>query len=131
MGKIYDLLLGEDEELERRVIQCLVEQQIPNVRLVGCTATTSELLICMHQMQPQLVLLDSHLPGMNLVTTLNLLLRQHPAVKVIIVADYDEDHLMEGCLRFGAFAYLVRPVQPARIRHTLSIATRVLDTLYS
>ena len=102
---IYDLMLGEDEELDRRVIQLLVERQMPNVRLVGAAATTTELLVWMHQKQAQLVVLDSHLPGMPLMTTLNLLLSSHPQLKVIILADYNEKRLMENCLRFGAFAY--------------------------
>ena len=126
---IYNLMLGEDEDLERRVIRQLVEQQLPNIRLVGTAATTTELLIWMHQKQAQLVVLDSHLPGMPLVTTLNLLLSHHPHLKVILLADYDEERLMENCLRFGAFAYLIRPVSPARIRHVLSMAAHMLGTL--
>ncbi len=126
---IYDLMLGEDEELDRRVIQLLVERQMPNVRLVGAAATTTELLVWMHQKQAQLVVLDSHLPGMPLMTTLNLLLSSHPQLKVIILADYNEKRLMENCLRFGAFAYLVRPFQPPQLLSSLTMATHMLDTL--
>lgn len=125
----YNLMLGEDEELERRAIQRLVERELPNIQLVGAAATTTELLIWMHQKQAQLLLLDSHLPGTPLVTTLNLLLSHHPQLKVILMADYDEERLMENCLRFGAFAYLIRPVPPTRIRHALSLAAQMLDTL--
>src|SRR5579875_2383216 len=127
--KVYDLMLAEDDELERRVIQRLVAQRLPGVRLVGMVTTVTELLIRMHQTQPQLVVLDSRLPGIQLTVTLNLLLSQHPQLKVIILADYDEARLMENCLRFGAFAYLIRPVSPARIRHVLSMAAHMLGTL--
>jgi DNA-binding NarL/FixJ family response regulator len=128
-NKIYDLMVGEDEELDRRVIQLLVERQTRNIRLVGVAATTTELLIRMHEKQAQLVVLDSHLPGTGLMITLNLLLSQHPQLKVIILADFDEKRLMESSLRFGAFAYLIRPFQPAQLLSTLSMAARVLDTL--
>lgn len=127
--KVYDLMLGEDDELERRVIRHLVAQRLPGVRLVGTVTTVTELLIRMHQTQPQLVVLDSRLPGIQLTVTLNLLLSQHPQLKVIILADYDEARLMENCLRFGAFAYLIRPVQPEHLLKRLLMATRVLDTL--
>ncbi len=127
--KVYDLMLAEDDELERRVIQRLVAQRLPGVRLVGMVTTVTELLIRMHQTQPQLVVLDSRLPGIQLTVTLNLLLSQHPQLKVIILADYDEARLMENCLRFGAFAYLIRPVQPEQLLKRLLMATRVLDTL--
>jgi two-component system, response regulator YesN len=129
MHAIYNLMLGEDEDLERRAVQRLVEQRLPNIRLVGTAATTSELLIWTHQKQAQLVLLDSHLPGMPLVTTLHLLLSHYAHLKVIILADYDEERLMESCLRFGAFAYLTRPASPARIQQVLALAAHVLDTL--
>ena len=126
---IYNLMLGEDEDLERRAVQRLVEQHLPNIKLVGTASTTSELLIWTHQKQAQLVLLDSHLPGMPLATTLNLLLSHYPHLKVIIMADYDEERLMESCLRFGAFTYVTRPAPPARIQQVLAMAAHVLDTL--
>ena len=125
----YNLMLGEDEELDRQVIRLLVERQMPNVKLVGMAATTSELLVWMHEKQAQLVVLDSRLPGMPLMTTLNLLLSGHPQLKVIILADYDEQRLMENCLRFGAFAFIVRPFQPAQLVNALNMAIRVLDSL--
>ena len=126
---MYDLMLAEDEALDQRVIQLLVERALPNIRLVGTVTTTSELLVWVHQKQPHLVVLDSRLPGMPVTTTLNLLLSQHPPLQVILLADYDEKRLMESCLRFGAFAYLVRPYQPAHLVNVLSMATHALDTL--
>jgi DNA-binding NarL/FixJ family response regulator len=126
---MYNLMLGEDEDLERRAVQRLVELHLPCIKLVGTATTTSELLIWTHQKQAQLVLLDSHLPGMPLATTLNLLLGHYPQLKVVIMADFDEERLMESCLRFGAFAYLTRPVSPARIQQALAMAAHVLDTL--
>lgn len=127
--KMYDLIVGEDEEIERRAIQLLVERHLPNVRLVGAVATTNELLVRIHLARPHLLILDSRLPGNNLMTTLNLLLSQHPSLKVIILADYDEETLMSHCVRFGAFAYLTRPVQPARLMGVLNRAIVVLENV--
>lgn len=126
MPNVYDLMVGEDEEIERRAIQLLVERHLPDVRLVGTATTTTELLVRMHLARPQLVILDSHLPGSNLMTTLNLLLSQQPALKVIILSDFDEGPLMGHCMRFGAFAYLTRPVQPDRLLSALNRAVVVL-----
>lgn len=124
---IYNLMVGEDEEVERRAIQLLVERQLPNVKLVGTAATTTELLVRVHLTSSQLVILDSHLPGNSLMTTLNFLLSQHPTLKVIILADYDEEPLMGYCMRFGAFAYLTRPAQPVRLLSVLNRAVVVLE----
>ncbi len=97
----YILMIGEDEELDRHTIQLLVERQMPNVKLIGIAPTATELLARIREKQAQLVVLDSRLPGMPLMETLNLLLSQHPQLKVIIQADYDEQRLIENCLRFG------------------------------
>jgi two-component system response regulator YesN len=126
---VYNLMVGEDEEIEQRAIHLLVKQRLPSVRLVGSAATTTELLVRIHQTRPQLLILDSRLPGGNLVTTLNLLLSQQPLLKVIILADYGEEMLMRHCIRFGAFAHLIRPVQPARLLSVLNRAIVVLSTL--
>ncbi len=123
----YKLMIGDDEEIERRAIQLLMEQQLPHVRLVGTAVTTTELLVRIHLSQPQLLVLDSRLPGNSLMTTLNLLLSRQPVLKIIILADYDEESLMGQCVRFGAFAYLTRPVQPARLLSVLNRAIVVLE----
>jgi len=120
-------MIGEDEEVERRAIRLLVERHLPTLRLVGTVATTTELLVRIHVAQPRLVILDSHLPGSGLVTTLNLLLSQQPDLVVILLADYDEELLMAQCLRFGAFAYLIRPVQPSRLLSVLKRALVILE----
>jgi two-component system response regulator YesN len=125
--RVYNLMIGEDEDIERRAIQLLVKRHLPNVKLVGTAAATTELLIRLHLAQPQLLILDSHLPGNSLTTMLNLLLSEHPTLKIIILADYDEEALMGYCIRFGAFAYLTRPVQPARLLTVLKRALVVLD----
>lgn len=124
---IYKLMVGDDEEIERRAVQLLVERDLPRIRLVGAATTTTELLVRLHLDQPELVLLDSRLPGSSLMTTLNLLLSQRPALKIIVLADYDEEPLMRQCVRFGAFAYLTRPVQPTRLQSALNRAIAALE----
>jgi two-component system, response regulator YesN len=124
---VYNLMIGEDEEIEWQAIRLLVERQLPRLRLVGTAATTTELLVRLNMTRPHVVILDSHLPGQSLVNTLNLLLSPNPTLKVIIFADYDEEALMRQCLRYGAFAYLARPVQPVRLLNVLKRAIVVLD----
>ena len=125
----YKLMVGDDEEIERRAIQLLLERQLPRVKLVGAATTTTELLVRLHLAQPQLLILDSRLPGGNLMTTLSLLFSQQPALKIILLADYDEEPLMTHCIRFGAFAYLTRPVQPTRLLSVLKRAIVVLENI--
>jgi two-component system response regulator YesN len=96
---VYNLMIGEDEELERQAIELLIERDLPRVRHMGAAATTTELLVRLHLARPHLVILDSHLPGDSLMSTLNLLLSPNPALRVIIYADYDEEPLMRQCLR--------------------------------
>jgi two-component system, response regulator YesN len=123
----YTIMVGEDEEIERRAIQRLIERQFPRTRLAGAVATTTELVVRIHHIRPHILILDSHLPGSSLMTTLNLLLSQQPALKVILLADFDEGPLMGQCIRFGAFAYLTRPVQPLRLLTILKRAMVALE----
>ncbi len=126
---VYNIMIGEDEEIERRAIQLLVRQRLPGARLVSSATTTTELLVRIHQAQPHLLILDSRLPGIGLIATLNLVLSQQPLLKVIILADYGEEMLMRHCIRYGAFAYLIRPVQPERLLSVLNRAIAVLSNL--
>lgn len=56
--------------------------------------------------QPDLVLLDIHMPGENGLEITRKIRRDHPAVRVVILTSYDLPEYREAAQRHGAHGFL-------------------------
>ena len=70
--------------------------------------------------RPQTVLLDLLLPGMSGIDILKQLKQLSPVPRVIVVSGADLDEVVQGALRLGADAYVVKPVDIAKIEHLIT-----------
>jgi NarL family two-component system response regulator LiaR len=57
---------------------------------------------------PDVVLMDMLMPGTDGVATTQALLDRHPEVRVIALASYDTEMLVQVALRAGAIDYLLK-----------------------
>lgn len=73
--------------------------------------------------EPDVVISDIRMPGMDGVALLEAVREQHPDVAVIMVTGVDDVNTAVGCLRRGAYDYIVKPFQVEQLR------TRVLQAV--
>lgn len=71
-----------------------------------------------------LVLLDEQMPGRRGMEVLEILRRQDPFAKVVMVTKSEEDHTMTEAIGRRVDDYLVKPTSP---RQVLSVVTRILE----
>jgi len=71
-----------------------------------------------------LVLLDEQMPGRRGLEVLELLRRQDPHARVVMVTKSEEDHTMTEAIGRRVDDYLVKPTSP---RQVLSVVTRILE----
>jgi len=57
---------------------------------------------------PDVVLMDMLMPGMDGVATTQAILDRHPEVRVIALASFDTETLVQEALRAGAIGYLLK-----------------------
>ncbi|MBF0213111.1 MAG: sigma-54-dependent Fis family transcriptional regulator [Magnetococcales bacterium] len=76
---------------------------------------------------PAMVILDlimPHLPGTQLLLRL---VREYPALPVVVMTASQDVETAIGCMKEGAFDYLVKPVEESRlissVRHALEVCT--------
>lgn len=60
--------------------------------------------------QPQVVLLDVHMPGMDGMNVLREIKNQYPNVKVIMVTALETREKIEEAMRLGADNYITKPL---------------------
>ena len=74
--------------------------------------------------EPQAMVLDVMMPGMKGLDVLQRVREEHPAVQVILLTGQGKTRDGIEGMRYGAFAYLMKPLDLEELIHTLDEAIR-------
>jgi two-component system, OmpR family, response regulator CpxR len=72
--------------------------------------------------QPEVMLLDLQMPGINGMEVLKRVKAENPEIEVIILTGHGTDQHRDLCLKLGAFAYLEKPVDIDKLSETMKQA---------
>src|SRR5579863_539502 len=113
MNEAPKILLVDDEPAMLRYIRTLLEVDDYKVE----TASTGEeaLQRVDKGMEPDLVLLDVLMPGIDGLETLEQLRHKRPGVKVVMLSCVNDTKKVVQAMRLGAHDYLTKPFQKAEL----------------
>jgi two-component system, NtrC family, response regulator AtoC len=113
MSEAANILLVDDEPGMLRYIRTLLEVDEHKVH----TASTGEEAVERLQkgLQPDLVLLDLLLPGIDGLQTLEQLRQLKPGLKVVMLSCVNDTRKVVQAMRLGAIDYLTKPFQKAEL----------------
>lgn len=74
--------------------------------------------------EPQAMVLDVMMPGMKGLDVLQRIREEHPAVQVILLTGQGKTRDGIEGMRYGAFAYLMKPLDLEELIHTLDEAIK-------
>src|SRR5438270_2219945 len=113
MSDAANILLVDDEPGMLRYIRTLLEVDDHKVQ----TATTGEEALKQMEkgLDPDLVLLDLLMPGIDGLQTLEHLRQMKPGVKVVMLSCVSDTRKVVQAMRLGAHDYLTKPFQKAEL----------------
>ena len=113
MSEAANILLVDDEPGMLRYIRTLLEVDEHKVQ----TASTGEEAVERVQkgLQPDLVLLDLLMPGIDGLETLEQLRHLKPGLKVVMLSCVNDTRKVVQAMRLGAIDYLTKPFQKAEL----------------
>jgi DNA-binding NarL/FixJ family response regulator len=112
--KTVRVLLADDHTLVRAGLRKLLES-FPNIDVVGEAADGLSLLELAEQLQPELVLMDIAMPGLNGLEATARLRRTSPQIQVLILSMHQNEEYVKQALRHGASAYLLKDAAPTEL----------------
>ncbi|MNZ53416.1 Transcriptional regulatory protein LiaR [compost metagenome] len=105
------LLLVDDHAMVRRGLQVFLSTQ-PDIKVIGEASNGREALERTAELQPDIILMDLHMPVMDGIETAKQLRVSHPQVKIIVLTSFsDQDHVLPA-IRVGIKGYLLKDIEP-------------------
>lgn len=99
------VLVVDDHALHRDGTRHILEDY-DDLEVVGDADSGEAALALVNRLQPDVVLLDIRLPGMNGIETARRIRDHHPGVRVLMVTAYDDEEYVRGAFEVGAVGYL-------------------------
>ena len=81
-----------------------------DIELVAEAGSGPEALRVCAEVQPDVILMDMMMPGMDGVATTQAILAEHPQVRIIGLTSFQEGSLVQDALQAGAISYLLKDV---------------------
>ena len=117
------VLVADDHLIVREGLRLILETEA-DFELVGEAQDGAEAIQQAVACQPDVVLMDLRMPGMDGLTAIQHLRREQPDLAVVILTTYNEDELMRAGLAAGARGYLLKDTDRQTLFDTLRAAAR-------
>lgn len=117
------ILVVDDHTLFRRGLVALLSRD-PELSVVGDAADATQALRNVVELQPDLILLDNHLPGVNGVDALPDLHEAAPLAKILMLTVSEDEHDLAAALRAGAVGYLLKTIEGDALTQSIHRAMR-------
>jgi DNA-binding NarL/FixJ family response regulator len=105
--ELIRVLLIDDHELVRSGIKALLEKS-EDIRVVGEAGEGYEALACIRESNPDVVLLDISLPGLNGLEVAAKARKDFPRLRIIFLSMHANEEYVLQALKVGASGYVLK-----------------------
>ncbi len=120
------IAIVDDEALERKALQKMIRDHLPNMEVVAEAANGREAVEIANEYKPDAMLIDIKMPGIDGLEAIELIRRHHPDMKFIIVSAFDTFEYAKQAMRHGVKEYLLKP---SRKEEVIGALRRVYNEL--
>jgi DNA-binding NarL/FixJ family response regulator len=108
------VIVADDHPVFRRGLVGVLSEDA-GVEVVGEAADGATALALVAELQPDVVLMDLHMPGVGGVAATRRLAEENPHVAVLVLTMLDDDESIHAAMHAGARGYLVKGSSGERI----------------
>jgi two-component system, NarL family, response regulator LiaR len=116
------VLIVDDHVVVRKGLRRFLEHD-PKLKVVGEAVNGIEALEKARDLQPDVILMDLLLPGMDGGTATSIICRELPEIKVIVLTSVLNDASLANFIQAGAAGYLLKDAEPDELRTAIKAAT--------
>ena len=117
------VLVADDHRLFRDGLRALLNS-VPDLEVVGEAGDGEEVVAKAAAVQPDVILMDLQLPGLNGVEATRRILRSQPSVNVLVLTMFEDTDTVLAAMRAGARGYILKDTdEEALLRSVRAVAS--------
>ena len=105
------VVLADDHEMVRAGFRMVLEAE-GDISVIGIAGSGEDAVAAARRLQPDVVLMDIRMPGMNGLDATRRITAMSDAPRVVIVTTFDTDEYLRSALRSGASGFLLKDAGP-------------------
>ena len=117
------LMVVDDHTLFRRGLVALLASDA-SLQVIGEASDAGEAVRKAEALQPDVILLDNHLPGVTGIQALDGLKEAAPDARIILLTVSEDGHDLQAALRGGAHGYLLKTIEGDLLAQSIHRAMR-------
>jgi NarL family two-component system response regulator YdfI len=117
------VIIADDHLIVREGLRLILETD-PEIDLVGDAPDGASAIHLASEMQPDVVLMDLRMPGLDGLEAIERIHVQWPQIALVILTTYHEDALMLRGLQAGACGYLLKDTSRETLLDAIRTAAR-------
>jgi len=117
------VLIVDDHELVRVGLRTLLSTD-PQIEVLGEAAAGAQAIVMARERQPDVVLLDAHLPDLKGPEVCRRLRSVAPEAAVAMLTTFADDDLVRDCVHAGAQGYLLKDIAQLDLSRSIQALAR-------
>src|SRR5579883_3148661 len=118
------ILVADDHLVVRKGLRLLLEEMGEGFSLVGEAVDGLQAIRLTGELQPDVVLMDVRMPGMDGLAAIEQIHQAWPQVAVVILTTYNDDEALLRGLQAGACGYILKEASAETLFHAIRTAAR-------
>ena len=116
--KTVRIVLADDHDLVRSGIKALLTM-VEGVEVIAEARDGQELIGLVESLQPDVVMTDISMPGMDGITAISEIHGKHPNVRMLVLSMYDTVDFVKRAVANGAWGYLMKDAPPFELEQAV------------
>ena len=108
------ILIADDHPLFRDGLHGLLDS-VPDTEVVGEATDGKEAIALAHNLQPDVILMDLKMPGVNGLEAMREILNTSPHIRILVVSMLEDDDSVFAAMRAGACGYIPKGANQAEM----------------
>ena len=114
------ILLVDDHPLVRNGLRALLSS-MTEMTVVGEATNGEEAIIQAAELQPDIILMDLHMPGLNVIEATRRILQASPRTGILVLTMLEDDASVFAAMRAGARGYLLKGADQADVLRAIGV----------
>ncbi|MEO8394042.1 MAG: response regulator transcription factor [Chloroflexota bacterium] len=118
---MINIFVVDDHEIFRDGLRLLIEST-DDMEMIGEAESGADVLNKLADLQPDLILMDIHMPGENGIDVTRRIKEQYPDMNVLMLTMFEDDKSVFAAMRAGASGYILKGIKHNEMLQTLRVA---------